>query len=68
MKGKLTAKEAADLVNVPYSTFLRWLNEGIVTEVTRQERGSGLSAYRLGKRFKVKLPYTKETLKRAVPR
>lgn len=65
---KLTAKEAADIVNVPYSTFLRWLKDGIVTEVVREERGSGLSAYRLGKRFRVKLPYTAETLKRAVPR
>lgn len=58
----LSAAQAAQRCGVCHGTFCRWLVEGRVIGAQRVGR-----AWEIAKDFKVRLPYPKALLKRALP-
>jgi hypothetical protein len=56
-----TAAEAAAKCGVCHGTFCRWLVEGRVSGATRVGR-----AWEIQRDFRVRLPYPKATLRRAI--
>lgn len=63
---RLTSLQLAKLLGISHATVLKWLQHGRISP-SEKVLVNGRIRYEVPKSFRVKLPYSKEVIKRGVP-